>query len=451
MMTHDRLVENLGDGEYGPMLAIDWRTTDWQTFVFYLRDDVYFHNGDHFTADCVVFNITMSRRYPGTLGFDRWRTVETVTALDTYVVEIVLEQMHVDFLFDISTAPAGIVNERAYNEDSENPEWAWIGTGPFLITDFATNDYVTLQRFDNFWGEAPPTQSVTLRHIPEPAARLVMMQNRESDVSFGTTPEDLEILQADPDFQVIPALFNAPNVLGFNMKDPLMSDRNFRMVVMHALNLEEIAIVAAGEWAIAPVDGNLWGYATEFRHPGIPRIPFDLELAKQYLDASPYNGEEIEITAAVATNIRAAEIIQHQLGQIGLNTTINATDVPGLVTHLAYGEDSTAQIHLFASGFTMGAIGSATNVFFPGTGSNRLNFNDPYVTDIIQRARVTGDVEERRALFMHLQEYIAADPPQINMFWRVNGIAAINGIGGMHIGYDTLSYNFRNIFKIIDY
>jgi ABC-type transport system substrate-binding protein len=38
-------------------------------------------------------------------------------------------------------------------EDPENG--AWIGTGCWYITDFATNDYVKMARNDSYWGEKP--------------------------------------------------------------------------------------------------------------------------------------------------------------------------------------------------------------------------------------------------------------------------------------------------------
>jgi len=446
-LIHDRLVENLGDGVYGQMLATSWDTDDWQTYRFNLRDDVYFHNGERFTAEDIRFTVSAAQDNPGTIGFDRWRFVESVTVLDSHTVEIVLQRVHIDFLFDISTPPAGIVNERAFREDPDT--WTWIGTGPYQVIEFATNDYVTVQRFDDYWGETPITSSLTLRFVPEPSARLVMLQNRESDVCFSITPEDLAILEADPNFRVFPVIFNAPNVLGFNMADPLMSDRNFRMAAMHALNSEEIAMVAAGNWADPVLDGNVWGYATEFRHNNIERLPFDLDLARQYLDASPYNGEEIEIAAAIQTNILAAEIIQQQLAQAGIVTRINSMDTPAFISYIAFANNQS-QLHVFASSFTLSAIGSTSNIYYPGAGNNRTSHDNPYVTELIDRARGIGDLEERRALFMHLQEYIADDPPHINVFWRLNGVAAINGIDGMRLGYDAVQYNLRGIYRVLE-
>lgn len=56
--AHDQIYEGLiaydVDGNFVPSLAKSWEQIDDVTWKFYLRDDVYFHNGEHFTAaDCV--------------------------------------------------------------------------------------------------------------------------------------------------------------------------------------------------------------------------------------------------------------------------------------------------------------------------------------------------------------------------------------------------------------
>ena len=446
-LIYDRLIEEITPGEYGPMLARDWVTEDYQTFRFYLRDDVRFHNGDQFTAEDVAGTIRIAQEHTGSIGHDRWRIVSEYNIIDPFTIELTLANIHIDFLFDISSPPAGIIHEAAFRADPE--EGPWIGTGPFRIVEFSTNDFTTVERFDDYWGDAPPTQRLTLRFVPEVAARLVMMQNRESHLSFGTSPEDLSILQADPDFQVIPIIFNVPNTVSFNMSDPLMADPNFRRAVFHALNLEEIAVAAAGDWAVAPIDGNFWGFATPYRLTTIPRWEYNLDLARQYLEASPYNGETIEIAAAITTNIRAAELIQFQLGRIGLVTELNTMDMASIISHVAHGNNQS-QMHVFNLSFTLSPYGSAWNVFSPVSGSNRTSFDDPFVTDLIDRARVEPDAAIRRALMEELQEYVAADPPFINLFWRLNAVAAVNGVSGVRLGYDSLRFNLRGVYRVID-
>jgi peptide/nickel transport system substrate-binding protein len=447
-MIQDRLVTNLGGGEYGEMLAVDWRTNDYQTFIFDLRQGVTFHNGDPFTADDVVFTINVAKEHTGTLGFERWSIVESARAINPHQVEIVLSSVHIDFLFDISSPPAGIVNQRAYNT-MDPDSWTWIGTGPFQVVAFESGSHVTMERYEGFWGDPAPTRQVTFQFVPEAGTRPLLLLNGEFDVCFAINSPDVPQFEAHPDFQVIETIFNAPNGIGFNMEDPLMADRNFRMAIIHAINRDEVALGAAGAWARGTTEGNNWGFGTEFRLDDIPLQQYDPELARQYLAASPWNGETIEIAVTVRTNVLASEVIQEQLRQnLGLETTINDMDTPGFLAHVRTSD--SAQMHFFASSFTLSATGSARNVYYPGMGNNRTRYDNPVVSEMIDRARTTVDFNTRRNIYHDLQRLIAEDPPFFNVFWRLNPLVTVNGVGGMALGYDSLQYNLRGIYKVLD-
>ena len=446
-LIYDRLVEDLGENNYGPMLATSWHTDDGQTFVFNLRDDVYFHNGDHFTAEDVVGTIRVAQESTGTIGFNAWRTVDSWNIPDPYTIELTLTSVHLDFIFDISGPAGGIINEAAFRADPN--EGVWIGTGPFMVTNFSTNDFVTVERFDGFWGEAPLTQSITLRFVPEMATRLVMLQNRETHLCFGISADDVELIWDNPEFQILQLTMTAPIGLAFNLADPLMADPNFRRAVFHALNLEDIAVVAAGTGARAPDDGNVWGMFTPYRLNDIPRWERNLDLARQYLAASTYAGETVEISAGVVTGVRAAEIVMIQLEEIGISTTINSMDLASWISYVAYGNNQS-QMHINTISFTNSAIASVSNMLIPGMAGNRSSFNKPHVTELIERARVEVDYNVRRALFEELQRYIADDPHWVNLFWRVFLYAGVSEVGGFRLDSDPFRHNLRGIFMTAD-
>ena len=445
-MTRDRLVENLGSGEYGPMLAVDFKTDDYKTFIFDLRQDAVFHNGDPFTADDVLFTINITKEHPGIPGAEIWSIVESAAALSPFQVEIVLSAVHIDFLYDISSPPAGILNRRAYNEmDAES--WMWIGTGPFRVIE-SDSGSVKMERFDDFWGEQAPTRQVILRHVPEADDNPPLLLSGQIDVCFSVNPADIQQFEDHTNFKVVEAVLNAPNSIGFNMENPLMADRNFRMAIIHAIDREEVAFGVAGIWARAPSEGNNWGYGTEYRLYDIPLRAFDPVLARQYLEASLWNGETVEIAVSGRSNALAAGIVREQLMlNLGLETTINEMDVSVFPSYVR--ASNAAQIHIFASSFTLSAAESTRNVYYPGMGNNRTRFNNDYISALIDEARQTVDLTPRRAIYHELQRFIADDPPCFNLFWRLNPIVAVNGVDGMRIGYDALQYNLRGIYKII--
>ena len=448
-LIHERLLERNASGDYEPCLAKDWDTDDFITFTFYLRDDVYFHNGDHFTADDVVWTIEHGKATPTSPTHATWRRVDSTNVIDPYTIEIVLAQKYVDFHTSLAGSTNGILNQRAYSENPDDPSWAWIGTGPFMVTGFATNDYMTMERFDGYWGEPAPTRSVTFWTIPEMSTRIVMLQNKEAQVSFQLTPEDLDILDADPNYQVFPVMINEPVIIGFNNQgDAIMKDLNFRLAVAHALEQNDIATVALGRWATASWDGNFWGPDTDFRLEGLPLREYDVALAKEYLDKSVYAGETISMITTSPHNIRAAEIIQLQLEDVGIKVDVNTTDHAGLVDALLFNPESTQQMHLFSMAMSQvmaNVLSSHTNQV-----NNRLNYADPFLYEITTKYNAATDAEERRAMAYELQEYFYETVPAIAAFWRVQAVTAVNGIGGMNLSSDQFAHNLKGIYWDLD-
>ncbi|MCL2401272.1 MAG: ABC transporter substrate-binding protein [Oscillospiraceae bacterium] len=446
-MIHDRLIEQVPGEGFVPGLALNYETDDYQHFVFNLRQGVTFHNGDPFTAEDVIWTIQHAQEHGlGSNGAANWSPVVSATAVDDYTLEIVLDGIDVDFIFAITRPPSGILNQRAIAEDPETG--FWVGTGAYSVEEFVSHDYALLRRNMNYWGTTPVTELVRLRFVPEMATRTIMMQTGEAHLSFGTPTEDMQGFIDSPDFMILSTTSNDPQGLQFNLNDSITGDYYFRRAVVHALNREEIAFGSAGLWADGNLtDGAYWGIGTEFRNTSIPLPEHNLDLAREYLARSSYNGEEVELIVAIATFVRSAAIIQMQLEEIGINVVINETDPPGLSASAVYGGD-----HQMVVFFTLinPSAGSARHAFIPGGAQNRATFNNPRVTELLNEARRTGDVAAREAMYMEVQELVAESMAFTNLFWRVFGNVAVNGLGGIRLNPDPSAHDFRNIFVTLD-
>lgn len=444
--VYDKLIVSAGEGVYTPELATSWDSDDMQTWTFRLRNDVFFHNGDKFTAQDVVNTIESAKDGPGSYGFNSWRDVNTATAIDEYTVQIVLNSANADFLFLISMPGAGIISKAA--RDADPVTGAWIGTGAFYVSDFSSGDYVTLTRNDNYWGTPPITRVLNFHYVPEMTARTIMMQNGDSQMCTSISNEDMDLFVSDPDNYTIYA-FIGNTIFGvyFNLNDPITGDLNFRKAVAYALNRPDITIVAAGEWAEAATDGNYWGNSTEFRNNNIPMLPYDLDLAKQCLAESSYNGEEVELMSALVINNAMAEVIQEQLSLIGINVKLFQTDAPTLLSSSVYGNDRVQMVSWVAA-FTQSAA-AARSMYYPAGGDNRASYNNPEVNDLLDLAPTIASPEERGAIYRQIQEIVAADLPFIRVFSRMFSLVCAKGVGGIIVSPDQ-AHDFRGIFLILD-
>ena len=448
IMIYDRLLTyDEESATFGPMLATKWETSDFQTFTFDLRDDVTFQNGDKFTAQDVVNTVALAKSATGTMMSSQWSPVETATALSDYKLELKLSGVNVDFYMNICQPQTGILNKRAVDADAE--KGPLVGTGPFMLTDFVSNETLTVERYDGYWGDLPITKSMTLMFIPEVASRATMLLNNEVQVSFSTGVEDYDLFRND-DYTIFPLTMNNPQGLSFNMTHPITGDHNFRMAVAHAMDRDEIAVVCSGEWGVGLADntgGNtIWGFATAFRNSDLHVPEYDVAKAKEYLAASTYKGETIELVCSIVTNIKAAEVLQAQLADIGVNSEVITTDTAGLNATF-FSPDHTIIFHGIT--FTY-AAGSSRNVFAPGGAQNRGNYVNDEVTELLAQAGASTDPAVRGELYRKIQELVDADMPFINVFWRLNGIVGRKGIGGLVLPSDTHQTNLRGLYWQIE-
>jgi len=439
-MYYDTLVRYHETDGIVPSLAHSWETSDSQTYTFHLRDDVYWHNGDKFTAHDVVY--TWDAAVSSTGGFpcwDYWMRIESATALNDYTVQFVAKTVNVDFYYGMSLMYMGIVNERAINADPEKG-W-WIGTGAYKVVDFSSRDFVSLVRNDEYWGEIPITKSQNWRFIPEMTTRTIMIQNGEADICFELPEGDLDMFSNNPDFVFLLGGGLNPFSLQLVQDVPIMRDPNFRQAVLHALDRDEVSLFANGALARFLTDGAVWGSTTPHRNTNIPLIQEDLAKAREFLDASSYNGEEIELTTALGYNIRAAEAVQQQLGRIGIKVAINQVDTAGF-TSLTQWTDNKTQMVIWSNLLGASPFGFLNN-FGPGAVHNRSKLVDDELGELLRNIPTITDEATRDAAWKRAQEIVFEYTTCIPLFHRSNAIVGRAGTGGLYLpasGLNDLRY-----------
>jgi len=448
-MIYDRLLEwDQKNGVFMPSLAVSWETSDFKTFIFHLRDDVYFHNGDKMTAEDIMRTVNYAKEFgSGSPGEAQWASVDAVLVLDSYTVVFELSEVNVDFLYNLSMPSAGILSARALLEYPYG--FTYVGTGAYIVDEFYPYDYVYLVRNENYWDRSKNivTQSMALRYIPEIVTRSIIMQVGDCQLCFGIAPEDVLLFRTDPgNFEVFSVVNNNMHGLTFNMKDRITGDYHFRMAVMHAMDKEVIASVADGDLAIADTSGTIWGYDTEFRHSSIPAISYDLDRAREHLIMSGYNGEAVELAVMNSLHTRAAEVLQAQLAAIGINVTITVYD---FATFLAITSDPHNGSQMTFSNLSMSLSSSSyRSILYPGGRQNRMFYDNPEIAHMLDAVSAVVDVNQRRGYFMSMQEIVALDPPFVNVFWRKAEVVGQRGIGGLRLSADTLLYDLREVYLI---
>jgi len=445
VMYANNLVRQYGSSiDLDMELAESWETKDFISFVFKLRENVYYHNGDKFNAQSVVDYVALVKEAVGTPTNVAFSSVETVTALSEYTVEFKLRGVNPTFLLDICAPSGAILNAKAIAEDDN--KGAWIGTGPWKIVEFLPSDRVELARNEDYWGELPKTKTMTLYSIPEMSSRSIMLQTGEVDFAWNLPENDVPMFQNDPNFNIYTSYPSLPTTLSFNMSNPITGDKEFRLAVAHALDRETIRWAAVGEFGIEATNGSIWRFGDKYMNERIPIIPYDLAKAKQHLEASSYNGEVVEIAVALARNVKAAEALQEQLSKVGIKTTIKEMDSPSFNAYMS-GTGEEVQLMIFTMSQNINPD-SNRNFFTYGAAQNRSNYNNPEYIRLMDEAKASIDENKRISLYNQVQEVMAEDIPALQLFGHVLVFVAPKSLGGYDVS--NLYYDFRWLYRVLD-
>jgi ABC-type oligopeptide transport system substrate-binding subunit len=139
---------------------------------------------------------------------------EKITAVDRYTVE-----------FDLCAPFPAFLETLAFSVFSIYPaEWieatigdgvrttealdAPVGTGPYMVKEWARGESITFERNPNFWGTPGLAETLVFRWNSEGAARLLELQSGTVDGIDNPSPDDFEVITADSSLQLIerPAL-----------------------------------------------------------------------------------------------------------------------------------------------------------------------------------------------------------------------------------------------------
>jgi len=442
-MIYDTLVYFNIQNEYEPCLATEWSyNEDASVWTFKLRDDVTFHNGEKFTADDVIFTIESAHEAVGGGLYTCFNQVEEITANGDYEVTMKLAAPNFDFVYDASNISAVMLNREAYESGVENG--SWVGTGPFILDSMIPNDSLTYVANENYWGTKALCKTFTMRYIAEETARNIMLENDEftfCNIGNVYIPQ----YEADDRFVINSYVMNNCNLLAFNMRKTITGDKNFRLAVAYAVDVQAAIDIALGGYGVLHDTGALWGYTTAYKDSSIPAFSQDLEKAKEYLAKSCYNGEEIELCAGMAQTIKLAEVYMQQLTEIGINAKVHEFDGPSLTAATMY---ETNDLDIIVNSSMWSPLASSGKSYWtPGNRSDLACYENQEIVDLFAQAAATPDGPEREEMYHKIQQMTYEDLPYLPTHHMALYIAAQKGAGG-NILFPTNNHDYGAAYRL---
>lgn len=384
---------------------------DGLTYTFRLREGIKFHNGDPLTSADVKFSIeriidpaSRSTRRPFFAP-----VVESVSTPDPRTVVIKLKAADGAFLNKV----AGflfIAGEKYTTSLAKSEDFATapIGSGPYRVKENKIGQYLTLERFEDFYGEKPAVKTITYRYIPEASSRVNAILSGEVDIAAKLPLSDVARLRENPDLTVISNPVSSPMHVRLYSDDPTspLHKRDVRLALNYAVDVDAI-IKSVFHGIGAPMGTFISRYYPYGGDPDVKPYGYDPEKAKELLKNAGYpNGFDIVLNDAVGTPKELAEAVASYLGQVGVRVKINRIDYAawsrlnnakktGPMTTTQFTNAIYDPIHPIAGSFSK-----------DGTWSSYYN---PEVEALIRELDGTTGAEARGALFRKIGRLLHDD------------------------------------------
>ena len=265
--------------------------------VFHLRPGIKFHDGHVLDAEDVRFTYEsiMNPRNLSPRAAD-YEPVKTVEVPDPLTVKIIYKRLYSPAFgtWYMGILPQHLLNSDALNAEAQrlgkdpqkftmrhstfnrNP----IGCGPFVFREWKSDQYIRLDRFEDYWEGPPNYRQYVYRIVPDLLTQEMEFYAGTVD-SYGVQPHQVQRLKKDDRFQNFSGTSFGYTYIGYNMRRKPFDDQRVRRALGMAIDVSKIiefVLYEQGEEITGPFVKQ-----TDFYNHAIQPVPYDPEGALQLL------------------------------------------------------------------------------------------------------------------------------------------------------------------------
>jgi len=439
MAIYDYLIDTAADGSLTPNLAQSWSVSeDGLTYTLNLVEGATFHDGSLFTSADVVYT------------FNRLQEVEspalnllgsyTVAADGDNTVIFTLETPNADFAYGLSGNQTFVIKDGTTEpnvlSDGDNPFANFVGTGPFVLTDFVSGESATFTKNENYWWDAEiGVDTLVLVFIDDAQAQLDAIKSGSVDFIYKVEFNRVEELEA-AGLNVHIANGNRHPVIRIRSDEGHLGEdvrvrQAFKLATdRELLNLDlfdGVAIVGNND-PIGPKYGPL--YDDSIVQDYDPQAACDLLAEAGYPDGLGAD-EPIQFHVVDAFNYGDMGVLLQQQwaeGCINVELLIEPENI-------YYGDDGWLEVDLGVTGWGDRPIPQEylSSAYATDGAYNESHWSDEELDGLIADAGTTADVEARSEIYSQIAQIFAERGPIIVPFFAPIIGATGEGVEGIDL------------------
>jgi len=271
--------------------------------VFHLRPHVKFHDSHILDANDVkfTFEAIMNPKNISPRLAD-YEPVKTVDVIDPLTVRIIYKRLYSPAIgtWAMGILPEHLLNDQVIKEEairlgkdpskfsvrqsafSRHP----IGCGPFVFHEWKSDQYIILDRFDDYWEGPPNYAHYNYRIIPDYLTQEMEFYAGTAD-DYMVQPHQVNRLKNAPYYQNFSGLSFGYTYIGYNLRRELFQDPKVRRALGMAIDVGKIikyVLYGQGERITGP-----FAKQTDFYNHSIAPLPYDPEGALKLFSEAGWN------------------------------------------------------------------------------------------------------------------------------------------------------------------
>ncbi len=415
-ITETLLVQD-ENGSLQPALATSYESNDYKTWIVHLRRGVKLHDGTPFEAKLVKWNIERIQNAKKSSVRGAALMIERIEIQGKYKIKLVLKAKNALFANYLVSRIVAIHSPKAIKKYGADYQRHPVGTGPFMFKSWETGTEVVLVKNPNYWNkDRIRLDKLIYKFIPDEGTAFMSLKAKKIDLALELAPIRVPSIRADSSLKLYNELGGGFLVVYFRQLDkPPFDNKLVRQAMAHAIDKEAInqaIYFGAGAVASSGLKASHWAH-----DPSTPDYRLaNIKKAKELMAKAGYpNGikeEQVYLTIPTFPFLKVAQIVQQQIGKIGIKVKIEPVGLTTLIQR-AIGK----LVPLCGLGWSGGNDTDAMfQAMFHSKGSyNNKAFINVEADELIEKARNTGDRDAQKKIYSNLQKVLAEELPIITI------------------------------------
>ena len=407
-----------------PQLATSYEWADPVHLVIHLRDGVTFQNGEPFDAEAVRYKLNRDLTLKGSMRAGEVSAIKAITVRDRLTVVMELKAPSAGLLAQLTDRAGIMIAPKAAEAAGADFGLHPVCAGAFAFESRVAQDRIVLKRFPGYWN-AGAIHFDEVDYLPQPnsSVRLANLQAGALDLVEQIVPTDVPAVRRDPKLVLMAgdALSYQGITINTGNGPAANTPLGQQMLVRQAfeLSIDRSALIQVVYDGLYTPTVQANPPSSPFYDADIQPLPRDVDRARALLKQSGVS-LPVKVTLVAPNNPdlqQADEVIQSMASEAGFEVTLQSME---FASSLQAGYAGKFQAYNIAWSGRIDPDGNLYPFLHTGGTFNYGHYDSPAMDDLLDRARLTTDAAERRALYRQVVELERRDLPLIYLWTPKN-------------------------------